>query len=102
MKRKGRESAEIFFSGDTSKGLRYEMRSISLLHTKLPITERPLEKRFSTRALRLWKYELPAVSCCIVTPFNGNCGNGTNNCCSATVEPFKEVLAGSSPTNGLL
>src|SRR5258706_9421228 len=75
------------------------------LQIKLLMSVRPLVNRFCSLTFRLSKYDSPPKFPCITTPLlvplpAGYWGNGTSSCDSATVEPFKEVLLGSSPLKG--
>src|SRR6266567_2637430 len=106
-KRFGRSVGEMRFSGRPSLSFSQESNSISFEWMKLNVSERPLDSRFCTRTLMLWKYELPTLLFCCSTPLlpvqppavspTGNSGYRANTCAVLIAAPFWLV---ARPANG--
>src|SRR5215475_3749315 len=94
-------------SGTGSVLFSHESCSISFDQMKFSTTCKPFDMRFSTRTLRLLKFELPAVRLCSITPelnevespATGNSGKGASNCRRFWVDVFR-LPDGFVPANG--
>src|SRR5262245_7813608 len=94
-------------SGTGSVLFSHESCSISLDQMKFSTTCKPFDIRFSSRRLKLWKFELPTVRLCSTTPelnevespATGNSGKGANNCRRFWLLPFR-LPDGFVPANG--
>src|SRR5215475_11133407 len=94
-------------SGTGSVLFSHESCSISFDQMKFSTTCKPFDMRFSTRTLRLLKFELPAVRLCSTTPelndvespATVNCGKGASNRCRFVSGPFR-LPEGFVPANG--
>src|SRR5262249_23484998 len=84
-------------SGTGSVLFSHESCSISFDQMKFSTTCKPFDMRFSTRTLKLLKFELPAVRLCSTTPelnevespATGNWGKGASNCRRLVLLPFR-------------